>query len=45
MEGEKSSRSDEDLPEEMSEERKEMMRKIDNILSQYYLNSVQKFAA
>jgi hypothetical protein len=45
MEVEKTNKSDEDSPEEMSEERKEMMRKIDDILSQYYLNSVQKFAA
>ncbi len=33
MEVEKAIQADEDLPEEMSEERKEMMRKIDDILS------------
>lgn len=29
----------------MTEERKVMMKKIDDILDQYYLNGVQKFAA
>jgi flagellin-like hook-associated protein FlgL len=33
-----------DLPE-IGEEKKLMMKKIDDILSQYYLNGVQKFAA
>jgi len=29
----------------MTEEKKAMIKKIDDILSEYYLNGVQKFAA
>lgn len=44
IEQQQSNIDDDDLPE-MTEEKKAMIKKIDDILSEYYLNGVQKFAA